>query len=77
MNTAETMPREVVLRLERRHAASRWRVDHIEDADRDELWGAYVTGALWDQRLDRSARRAVRAGLDDAERAVAFLPDPP
>jgi hypothetical protein len=77
MTTADTMPAEVVLRLERRHAASRWRVDHIEDADRDGLWRAYVTGALWDQRLDPFARRAVRAGLDDAERAVPFLPDPP
>jgi hypothetical protein len=77
MTAADAMPREVALRLERRCAAVLWRVDHAHDADRDRLWRAYVTGALWGARLDPFARRAVLAGLDDAERNFPFLPDPP
>lgn len=66
------LPPEVAARLRRRGAAIRWRTDHAADADRDRLWRSYVTGALWRERLDRRARRAVVAGLVDAERMFPF-----
>lgn len=73
MSTADVMPPEVDVRLQRRDSASRWRIDHAADPQRERLWRAFRTGALRGVGvLPPLEQDAVRAGLDDAERAVPF-----
>jgi hypothetical protein len=68
------LPAEVEQRMRRRTAAVRWRCDHINHPDRDRLWAWYVNGALLPWRVRGAERKAVRAGLADAERTVSFSP---
>jgi hypothetical protein len=36
-------------------AAARWRSDHAQHEDRDAMWRAFRTGALWGTRGDERA----------------------
>lgn len=66
------MPAEVEQRMRRRSAAVRWRVDHLNDPNRDSAWAMFRAGALWRSRPDE--RRPIVLGLADAERTVVFAP---
>lgn len=62
-------------RRRREHAATAWRRDHDDHPDRDGLWRAYRTGALWNARHDPALNVQLQAALKYAEIAVPF-PDP-
>lgn len=64
------MPADVEQRIRRRGAAIRWRVDHVNDPNRDSAWAMFRAGALWRSRPDE--RRPITLALNDAERTVPF-----
>lgn len=74
MSTAVLLPAEVETRIRRRDAATVYRCAIESDPARDGMWTAYRHGAEWfgvDWQTGAD-RRAIRLGLDDAERAVPF-----